>query len=479
MAAHLTDLFDELFPAEIQADRGSNQKKLTIGNIDAAQTRQVWSVSSLVAELQGIIEESLPDIWLEGEISNFIRATSGHCYFVLKDNRAQLKTVMFKTYASIFMGILKEGSRVLLRGKAGIYAGRGELQFIAEYAEPCGEGALRLAFEALKKKLEAEGLFSKKRKRPLPFFPKKIFLITSKSGAAIHDFLRTADQRNRSCIIVICPSRVQGEGAASELIQALSLCNSIASDGDVVVLTRGGGSIEDLWAFNDESLARQIAASRTPVVSAVGHEVDFTIADYVADLRAATPTQAAMLVLPDQNALLSQVAGLENQLQRQLSHILSRKQNSLLSVRHHLVHPLKKLYDQKQLLDELQLRLNEAVSVSLQKKRQKNTQLTSFLTSRHPVAMTVQLKTSCAALSHRIEMAMRENFLTQKNNFEVAAAKFAALSPLNALARGYSIVTIEETTEVVTDATKLKPDELVNIKPSKGMAKAKIVESSD
>src|SRR3989475_4607978 len=294
--------------------------------------RTVLSVSQLTDQLRGVVEEKFPAVWVEGEISNFRLYTSGHAYFTLKDENAQLRAVLFRTRMRRLRFEPGDGQHVLAFRSLEVYAQRGEYQLVVELLEPRGLGALQLAFEQLKQRLGAEGLFDPARKRPLPRFPRKIGIVTSPSGAAIRDMLRVIGRRFGDIHIVLAPARVQGEGAAAEVAQGIRELNALGGV-DVIIIGRGGGSLEDLWAFNDEMLARTIAASKIPVISAVGHEVDFTIADFVADLRAATPSQAAELVVREKRAVAESVGELRGRLVRAMTRRLEAQRDRLEAVR--------------------------------------------------------------------------------------------------------------------------------------------------
>src|SRR5499425_3325488 len=285
--------------------------------------RAVLSISELTRRLQETLEERFPAVWVEGEISNFRLYGSGHAYFTLKDDAAQLRTVLFRNRMRRIRFEPGDGLHVLAFGSLEVYAQRGEYQFVVELLEPRGLGALQLAFEQLKARLGAEGLFAESRKRPLPRFPRRIGIVTSPSGAAVRDMLRVIGRRFAGLSIVIAPARVQGDGAAREIAAAIADLNALG-DVDVIIVGRGGGSLEDLWAFNEEVVAREIAGSKIPVISAVGHEVDVTIADFVADVRAPTPSAAAELVVREKQALAETVAELGERLRRAVMRRLQR-----------------------------------------------------------------------------------------------------------------------------------------------------------
>lgn len=321
--------------------------------------REALSVSDLTRRIKGLLEGQLPPLWVEGEISNFKTYTSGHCYFTLKDAAAQLSCVLWRSAAAKLRFEPRDGMQVLAQGRVSVYEPRGQYQFVVERLEASGVGALAAAFEALKAKLEAEGLFDPARKRPLPLYPRRIALVTSPSGAAIRDMFKVIARRWPKLELIIAPVPVQGEGAAAKIAAAIRAVNA-ARCADVMIVGRGGGSLEDLWAFNEEVVARAIAASEIPVVSAVGHEVDFTIADFVADVRAATPSQAGELVVPEYAAVLEHL----NRLQAALPEALvarvelARERLRALAGSWALRHPEERLQQHRQRLDELQERLS-------------------------------------------------------------------------------------------------------------------------
>jgi len=304
----------------------------------SGQSPRVYTVSTLTEEIKGLLETHFEFIWVEGEISNFRMPSSGHFYMVLKDENAQVRAVMFRPQARYLKFTPEDGMMILAQGRIGVYQPRGEYQIILDYLEPLGVGALALAFEQLKKKLAAEGLFDEAVKRPLPFLPQRVAVITSPTGAAIRDFLKVIRRRFANMEIIVVPVKVQGEGATEEMVEALKIVND-ALDVDVIVLTRGGGSLEDLWAFNREELAYAIRASHIPVVSAVGHEIDITISDLAADLRAPTPSAAAELLVAEKESLKERLAEHQGRLASAFKQQLAFAQERLGLLRRHLRDP--------------------------------------------------------------------------------------------------------------------------------------------
>ncbi|MCB1829815.1 MAG: exodeoxyribonuclease VII large subunit, partial [Gammaproteobacteria bacterium] len=331
-------------------------------SFEDATRRDVLTVSRLNAEVRAVLEGSFPLLWVTGEISNLAQPSSGHIYFTLKDRHAQVRCAMFRMKRQYLRFLPENGAQVLLRCRVGLYEGRGEFQLLVEHMEPAGEGALRQAFEALKEKLAAEGLFSTDLKKPLPAYPNQIGIITSPTGAAVRDILTVLQRRFPAAGVVIYPVQVQGNEAAAEIEAMIKLADQRA-ECDLLILTRGGGSLEDLAAFNDERVARATHAANLPIVSAVGHEVDFTIVDFVADRRAATPSAAAELVTPDQLELNNQIDSLAYRLARQIRRVQEQNRTLLGTLEKRLAraHPGNRILQWQQRVDELQLRLHQAV----------------------------------------------------------------------------------------------------------------------
>ena len=381
---------------------------------------RVYTVSQITDVIKAELESAFPFVWVEGEISNFKRAPSGHLYFTLKDERSQLQAVMWRSGARLVRFDLKDGLKVICRGRVTVYEARGQYQLIAEVIEPKGKGALQLAFEQLKEKLRAEGLFDPQRKKKLPLFPKKVGIVTSPRGAAIVDILRTLGRRFARLHIVIYPARVQGEGAAEEIVEGLDYL-SRQPDIDVIIVGRGGGSIEDLWAFNEEKVARAIFRSPIPVISAVGHEVDFTIADFVADIRASTPSVAAEIVIKEEQALLDRVGGLRQRLVQNLRYALQeRKQRVLDLTRHRIFQNFRlRLLGLEQKVDDLEQRARDVI------RRRK-----IVLAERRAAARLLEEKLTNAARRRLAELLVA---------WERLSAGLHNLSPLNILKKGYAL----------------------------------------
>ena len=402
--------------------------------------RAVLSVSQLAEQLRAVLEERFPAVWVEGEISNFKVYTSGHAYFTLKDDSAQLKCVLFRNRTRRIRFEPADGLHVLAFGSVEVYAQRGEYQLVIELLEPRGLGALQLAFEQLKERLQREGLFDPARKRPVPRFPRKIGIVTSPTGAALRDMLRVIDGRFGELHIVIAPARVQGEGAAQEVAQAVRELNAIG-DVDVIIVGRGGGSLEDLWAFNDEMLARTIAASKIPVVSAVGHEVDFTIADFVADLRAPTPSAAAALVVREKRAVADAVSDLNRRLGAAMERRLTRERERVDAVRRRrvLTDGRRPLRDLERRVDDATARLRRAIATAVRHAAHRVELCARGLRAQSPVARTLRDRRRLDDLSARLERAVARQLDRGRHRVAGTAGRLHSLSPLAVLGRGYSL----------------------------------------
>jgi exodeoxyribonuclease VII large subunit len=402
--------------------------------------RAVLTVSALSARLREVLEERFPAVWVEGEISNFKVYGSGHAYFTLKDETAQLRCVLFRNRTRRVRFEPADGLHVLAFGSVEVYAQRGEYQLVVELLEPRGLGALQLAFEQLKERLSREGLFDAARKRTLPRFPRTIGLVTSPSGAALRDMLRVIGRRFADLRIVIAPARVQGEGAAQEVAQGVRELNALGGV-DVIIVGRGGGSLEDLWAFNDEMLARTIAASKIPVISAVGHEVDFTIVDFVADLRAPTPSAAAELVVREKQAVADSVSDLGRRLAVAMARRLSRERERLETARGRrvLTDPHRPLRDLGRRVDDAAVRLRRAMTSALRHAAHRVELAARGLRAQSPTARTLGDRRRLTELSSRLDRGLARQLDRARHRLGAAGGRLDSLSPLAVLARGYSL----------------------------------------
>ncbi|HEY4104600.1 MAG TPA: exodeoxyribonuclease VII large subunit, partial [Polyangiaceae bacterium] len=402
---------------------------------------EVLSVSELDQRLRRAVELASVRFWVEGELSSLKRAPSGHVYFSLKDELedAIIECVMYRFNAQRARRILNEGARLQVTGQATVWAPRGRLQFVINEARPVGRGALLEALEQLKQRLGAEGLFAPEKKRPLPAEPRVIGVVTSKAGAAFHDIVSVAFRRG-DVKIVLAPALVQGEGAPETIIRALNLIERYPGL-DVVVIGRGGGSGEDLMAFNDERVVRRVARMSVPVVSAVGHEVDFSLTDLAADVRAATPSQAAELVVPETRARRATLNRTENALLRALSARLLRSRSEVERARSRLSDPRFVIAERQQELDELSLRLRKQLERTLASRRAQNELLTRRLYARHPRAVFANARVELGPLDVRLDSAMRRRLSRHAGNLSDLAVRLDGLSPLTILGRGYAIAT--------------------------------------
>ncbi len=404
-------------------------------------TGTALSVTQLVNTLKNLIETSLPLVWVEGEISNLARPASGHLYFTLKDAGAQVRCAMFRPRAGLLRMRPQDGMQVLLRARITLYEARGDLQLVVEHMEDAGLGALQRAFELLKQRLNAEGLFDAAHKRPLPVLPRCIGIITSPSGAAVQDVLHVLARRFPLIPLRIYASSVQGALAAQELIEALQRANQEQAC-DVLLLVRGGGSLEDLQAFNDEALARAIHASRIPVISGVGHETDFSIADFVADARAPTPSAAAALTVPDAVTMLEQLELLSARLQRHMRHRMESRTIHLDTLTRHLKnnHPRQRLARMNERLQTLMARLAGAQTRLATQRSHRLDALRQRLFNRHPEHKIDLLRTRILALHKSIHFRSERALLAQQAQLQQLGARLHILSPLATLARGYAIL---------------------------------------
>jgi exodeoxyribonuclease VII large subunit len=405
-----------------------------------ADERAVLTVSALTERLRALLEEKFPMVWVEGEISNFKVYGSGHAYFTLKDANAQIRSVLFRNRARRIRFEPGDGLHVLAMGSVEIYPQRGEYQLVVELLEPRGLGALQLAFEQLKARLAAEGLFDEARKRALPRFPRKIGIVTSPSGAAIRDMLRVIGRRFGEMHIVLAPCRVQGDGAAEEVAQGIRDLNALG-DVDVIIAGRGGGSLEDLWAFNEEVVARAIVASKIPIISAVGHEVDVTISDFVADLRAPTPSAAAELVVREKQAIVEAVADLHHRLHRSIGRRLEheRHRTAALATRRVLTDPARPLRDLHRRVDDARTRLGRGIDGLLRRAAHRFEFATVGLRFASPRARLARDRHAHERLEARLRTELARAVDAGRHRLRVAAGQLDSLSPLAVLARGYSL----------------------------------------
>jgi len=414
---------------------------MTQFQFNLAPGRKVWSVTELTARIRDLLAAEFTDIWVEGEVSNCHEAQSGHLYFTLKDARAQVRCVCFRNQFRLLKFRPEDGLHVTVRGSVSVYEPRGEYQIYVEYIEPVGLGALQLAFEQLKKRLEAEGLFDPARKKPLPVLPRRIGLVTSPRGAAVRDVVRILRRRFPNVHLVLFPVRVQGEGAARDIVEAIGFFNR-RQFVDVIILARGGGSLEDLWAFNEESVARAIAAATIPIISGVGHETDFTIADFVADLRASTPSAAAEIVVRTRQEFDRHLGQLREKMAQQTRYLLLERRHRMRELAAHpgfrRLEELLRLYRQQS--DEFIARLGQALQGRLELARRRftvaQTRIAAFDLRARIAALRVRLEQRSGELRARAERLL----VAKRQQLERLMLQVDERSPLRVLERGYAIV---------------------------------------
>jgi exodeoxyribonuclease VII large subunit len=426
----------------------------------------VFTVTQLNQRAKQLLEITFSSIKVEGEISNLSRPSSGHWYFTLKDKGAQVRCAMFRSRTAQVKFQPKEGDQIVIRGKVSLYENRGDYQLIVDAMKPAGEGQLQQAFIQLKQKLGAEGLFAPESKQALPPQIKRIAVITSPTGAAIHDILTVLKRRFPAIEVDIYPVQVQGKEAAQQIIWSINQANT---DGraDVIIAGRGGGSIEDLWCFNDENLARTIFHSRLPIVSAVGHEVDFTIADFVADVRAPTPSAAAEMLSPDQKDYWQRLVVLTSQLEKSIKQQLQNKQWQLQSAQRGLQHPGDKLAQYAQTLDMLELRMQQSQKNRLNILQNRLTNSQQKLQQQSPANTLQKFETQLSYLQQRLNSGIKQTIINKKERLKQHALLLNAVSPLQTLGRGYAILQTESDV-VIRDSHEVKKGDLVFARIGRG-----------
>ena len=430
--------------------------------------RKIWRVAEIVSNVRTQLERAFSDVWVQGEISNYRPADSGHLYFTLKDGDAQLRIVMFRTQARLLRFKPENGMAIIARGRVTTYEARGELQLQAEYLEPQGAGALQVAFEQLKAKLATEGLFASERKKPLPALPRKIGIVTSPRGAAIQDMLNILRRRHESVHVLIYPAQVQGDAAAAEVSAGVRYFSKSKSV-DVIIVARGGGSVEDLWAFNDEGLARTIASSEIPVISAVGHETDFTICDFVADLRAPTPSAAAEIVIHSKLELGERVANLRQRASRAMRYqlLLSRNALTALSQQGTFARMRDLIARRGQRVDELVFRLAEAQRKHLRAYHRRLDTASARVRAHDLRAKLAGMRRDVLAKTGALSAVTRNLLLQYRSSLERLSAQLEALSPLAILERGYALV-FDSNGILINNAEQVRPGDSVRTRLAHG-----------
>lgn len=436
--------------------------------------QEVLTVSQLNRCARSLLEDVFAGVWVVGEISNLAKPASGHIYFTLKDRDAQIRCALFRQNALRVREALRDGVAIKAYGKVSIFEGRGDYQLIVERLEPAGDGSLKLAFELLQKKLEQEGLFATEHKKPLPPHPKRIGIVSSPTGAVIRDIVSVFKRRAPHVELVLVPTAVQGKEATVQIIKALQLADK--QQFDAIILARGGGSLEDLWCFNEEVVARAIAACITPLVSGVGHETDVTIADFVADMRAPTPSAAAELLAPHHQDWLMQLRQLQQRLERAIKQQLARYQLTLDSAVKRLRHPKDQLQQQAQRVDDLQLRLLRNFKQRLVSYQQQIKQLDSRLLAQHPKKQLQFSQQQIIAWRQQLTRLIQEKLKQTQLQLASQVQALQIMSPLATLERGYSIV-LTEKGQVVQDATNTTIAQKLTVKLSKGELKVKVLDN--
>ena len=450
------------------AQRDDLSPQLGLRFDEPRQTRRIWPVRQLVAEVRELIEQQYGDVWVEGEISNYRPAPSGHVYFTLKDADAQLPIVLFRRQASLLRFRPEDGLHVLVRGRVSIYEQRGQMQLVAETMEPVGAGSLQLAFEQLKERLKAEGLFDADRKQPLPAYPRTVGIITSPTGAVIHDFLNIIGRRHSGLNVLLVPVAVQGDQAPAEIEAAITLLNAASHEDrtprdpahvDLIVLARGGGSLEDLAAFNSERVARAIAASDLPVVSAIGHETDFTIADFVADLRAPTPSAAAELITEAQHKVAEHLAQQSHRLDRAVRFQLlqARQRLSRVAVADRAEARVSTLLHRRaQRLDDLAGRMDAALTSQLRTRQSHVSELSAAVLRHDPRRGLSKARDRLQTAFNHLHRSVERQVHAHARMLGALDARLHSLSPLAVLDRGYALV-LDAKGNVVRSTAQLAP----------------------
>lgn len=443
---------------------------------NTAIPRKVYSVSQLTDQIKALLEDRYSMVWISGEISNLRIPPSGHAYFTLKDQKSQISAVMFRGQLRQLKFEIEDGLVLVALGRLTVYPPRGNYQIILEYIEPRGAGALQIAFEQLKRKLSDEGLFSEDRKAALPFLPRRIGIITSPSGAVIQDIIRVLSRRFYNVIIDIYPVRVQGVQSPSEIIRAIELANRLMRN-DLLILARGGGSLEDLSPFNDEGVARSIFASRIPLVSAVGHETDFTIADFVADTRAPTPSAAAEIIVPVKHDMQSRIAELKLRCSRAMQHTCDRMRQRLAQTRRLIVHPGKRVEDMRLHVDLLGDRLRRSLTDLVQDRKNRLDRVSGALRGNSPVHRLGIYRSKVELLTLKATQILNIYIGKMAERYKRAHALLGAVNPSAILNRGYSITRTLPDRRVVMDAGNLISGQLLEVQLAHGKVDVSVLAS--
>lgn len=437
------------------------------------EQRDIYSITRLNREVRAVLEDSFPpSLWVRGEISNLAQPGSGHLYFSLKDKHSQVRCAMFRGANRHLRFTPENGQEVLVRAGVSLYEGRGEFQLIVESMEPAGAGALQQAFEKLKQRLLEEGLFAEDHKQPIPAFPGTIGVITSPTGAAVKDIIHVLGRRYARAGVIVYPVPVQGEGSAQQIAQAIDEANR-RQECDVLILARGGGSLEDLWSFNEEVVARAIHHSVIPMVSGIGHEIDFTIADFVADQRAPTPSAAAELVSPDTAALKSRVNTLHSQLHLRTTGLLAAHLRNVTQLSKRLPRPTYLLQNMTQRMDDLAIRLRLALDNSITLRKARLNRFEDTLRSRNPLRQLAGYRTKCTDLEKQLQNHLLHILQAWKKQLDFLSHSLSTVSPLATLERGYAIVT-DEDGNIVRRADQLRENSEISTRFAKGSVRSTV-----
>jgi exodeoxyribonuclease VII large subunit len=452
-----------------------NSSEKTPYALEEPPQRRIYTVSELTSEIRMLLEDHFPFLWVEGEISNFRVPASGHYYFVLKDEESQIRGVMFRSQQRGMRFQPEDGLKVLCQARVSVYEPRGEYQLLIDVMEPRGVGALQLAYEQLKRRLEAEGLFDPKHKKPIPFLTQRLGVVTSATGAAIRDIIRVVRERYSNLEIYLYPAKVQGEGAATEIARGIDTFNA-EFPVDVLIVGRGGGSWEDLWAFNEEVVVRAIFRSQIPVISAVGHEIDVSLADLVADLRAPTPSAAAEMVAQQKEALETLVANLNQRLKGRIRQMVNLAGERLESRKKRLRHPAARLADLRLRLDEQTQGLEFAVRQRLRSEGQMFMRLKDNLFHLSPSRKIIEARGLLGQYWHRLELFVGQSLQKKGQSLERSLTKLDGLSPLGILARGYSITTTWPKGKVIRSTRQVQEDDTIHVRLHEGSLRCNVEE---
>ncbi|HDZ8009979.1 TPA: exodeoxyribonuclease VII large subunit [Citrobacter amalonaticus] len=442
----------------------------------SSQTSAIFTVSRLNQTVRLLLEQEMGQVWISGEISNFSQPSSGHWYFTLKDDTAQVRCAMFRNSNRRVTFRPQHGQQVLVRANITLYEPRGDYQIIVESIQPAGEGLLQQKYEQLKAKLQAEGLFDQQHKQPLPSPAHCVGVITSKTGAALHDILHVLKRRDPSLPVIIYPTAVQGDDAPGQIVRAIELANA-RQECDVLIVGRGGGSLEDLWSFNDERVARAIFASAIPVVSAVGHETDVTIADFIADLRAPTPSAAAEMVSRNQQELLRQILSAQQRLGMAMDYFLASRSRRFTQIYHRLQqqHPQLRLARQQTALERLHQRMNVAIDGQLKRTSQRQSRLLQRLSQQNPQPRIHRAQTRIQQLEYRLAENVRSRLSATRERFGNAVTHLEAVSPLSTLARGYSVSTANDG-QVLKKVKQVKTGDVMTTRLEDGWVESQVTD---